>query len=107
MNQNNPLQDFFNQFGQGPQFKKPKSKFTLDKKKRIKFDPNTGEFIEPNERRSLKNFNKNPFQINPGNAIFPAAPNPLSGLGQLGGGGPSAGGNANIQDILSKLGGLF
>lgn len=52
-------------------FNKYLSDLMLDKQNRIMTDPMTGGNIDPNDRRKLKNFKKNPYGINVGNALDP------------------------------------
>lgn len=55
----------------GYQFTKMLGDLELDKKGRVKFDPNTGAFIPKDQRRYAEAMKRNPYGVNAGNAINP------------------------------------
>lgn len=60
----------FPQQNQGPSYGRPTPNI-LDKKGRIKFDPQTGQIIPKGQRRKDENFRDNPYGFNLGNIIQP------------------------------------
>lgn len=77
----------------GDPFKKPSSGFELDKDRRVKVNPLTGEKIAKKDRRAFKRIRRNPSFLTAGNAIsadIPSIPNLLGGMGGFGSGGPSS-----------------
>ena len=61
--------------------KAPLRDFLNKKGDKLKFNPITGEFIDPGDRRSVKKAMKNPLRINAGNAINPFVPEVPNFLG--------------------------
>lgn len=86
--------------GQTPaiNYKNTATGLEFDKKGRIKRDPSTGFLIDPRERRTLKQFNRNPFGQTIGNTLNWNIPNIITGANV-----PS-GGYAGILAGLQGLG---
>jgi hypothetical protein len=86
--------------GQTPaiNYKNTTAGFEFDKKGRIKKDPSTGLLIDPRDRRTLKQYNRNPFGQTVGNTLNWNIPNVLTGANI-----PS-GGYAGILSGLQGLG---
>lgn len=83
--------------GENPLFTKKKTGLKLDKDKKIKVDPITGEKIKKKDRISFKRFKRNPFGITPGNSLNMNVPNILTGANI-----PGMQGN-NIAGLLSQV----
>jgi len=86
--------------GQNPIFTKKKSGLKLDKDKKIKVDPITGEKIKKKDRISFKRFKRNPFGITPGNSLNFNIPNILTGANIPGGSGLG-----QIINSVNRIGG--
>lgn len=86
--------------GSAPIFTKKREGLELDKDKKIKVDPITGEKIKKKDRISFKRFKRNPFGITPGSSLNMNIPNILTGQNLAG--APNLG--AIIAGV-SRLGG--
>jgi hypothetical protein len=80
------MQDFLQSLMSGsaptmPSANNYSSNFTLDRQKRIAFDPITGEPIKPKDRRNLKQYLQNPTMITPANALNANVPQWAGAMG--------------------------